>query len=152
MNSLTLPRWFGRKKRKEKEEEKAKRKSVNLSENPYENLQFLQPPPMSSLMSNGVNADLDVNEAIRGCSAASEAVVQYRFHSTPLGDRSSSRVDDYFDDDLYEDQHLSNSREGQNQPQPRRSRPFSFDELSSQGQIWSYFQQHQGIIKYFSSN
>ena len=145
MNSLTLPRWFGRKKRKEKEEEKAKRKSVNLSENPYENLQFLQPPPMSSLMSNGVNADLDVNEAIRGCSAASEAaVVQYRFHSTPLGDRSSSRVDDYFDDDLYEDQHLSNSREGQNQPQPRRSRPFSFDELSSQGQIWSYLQQ--GII------
>ena len=143
MNSLTLPRWFGRKKRKEKEEEK--RKSVNLSENPYENLQFLQPPPMSSLMSNGVNADLDVNEAIRGCSAASEAaVVQYRFHSTPLGDRSSSRVDDYFDDDLYEDQHLSNSREGQNQPQPRRSRPFSFDELSSQGQIWSYLQQ--GII------
>ena len=149
MNSLTLPRWFGRKKRKEKEEEK--RKSVNLSENPYENLQFLQPPPMSSLMSNGVNADLDVNEAIRGCSAASEAVVQYRFHSTPLGDRSSSRVDDYFDDDLYEDQHLSNSREGQNQPQPRRSRPFSFDELSSQGQIWSYFQE-QGIIKYFKSN
>ena len=145
MNSLTLPRWFGRKKRKEKVEEKAKRKSVNLSENPYENLQFLQPPPMSSLMSNGVNADLDVNEAIRGCSAASEAaVVQYRFHSTPLGDRSSSRVDDYFDDDLYEDQHLSNSREGQNQPQPRRSRPFSFDELSSQGQIWSYLQQ--GII------
>ena len=146
MNSLTLPRWFGRKKRKEKEEEKAKRKSVNLSENPYENLQFLQPPPMSSLMSNGVNADLDVNEAIRGCSTASEAaVVQYRFHSTPLGDRSSSRVDDYFDDDLYEDQHLSNSRD-LNQPQPRRSRPFSFDELSSQGQIWSYFQEHQGII------
>ena len=144
MNSLTLPRWFGRKKRKEKEEEKAKRKSVNLSENPYENLQFLQPPPMSSLMSNGVNADLDVNEAIRGCSAASEAVVQYRFHSTPLGDRSSSRVDDYFDDDLYEDQHLSNSRDLNQPPQPRRSRPFSFDELSSQGQIWSYLQQ--GII------
>ena len=146
MNSLTLPRWFGRKKRKEKETEKKKRQSVILGENPYENLQFLQPLPMaSSSMSNGeAIADLDVNEAIRGCSGASEAVVQYRFHSTPLGDRSStspSRVDDYFDDDLYEDQHLSNSREGQ---PPRRSRPFSFDELSSQGQIWAYLQQ--GII------
>lgn len=145
MNSLTLPRWFGRKKRKEKETEKKKRQSVILGENPYENLQFLQPLAMaSSTLSNGeAIADLDVNEAIRGCSGASEAVVQYRFHSTPLGDRSStspSRVDDYFDDDLYEDQHLSNSREGQ----PRRSRPFSFDELSSQGQIWSYLQQ--GII------
>ena len=105
MNSLTLPRWFGRKKKKEKQ-----RQSVILAENPYENLHFLGEPQ---------NADLDVNEAIRGSSE-----VQYRLHSTPLGGRSlaSHKVDDYFDDN-YED-----LAKGQ--------RPFSFDE----GRFWSWNQ------------
>ena len=109
MNSLTLPRWFGRKKKKEKAEKK-QRQSVILAENPYENLHFLGEPQ---------NADLDVNEAIRGSSE-----VQYRLHSTPLGGRSlaSHKVDDYFDDN-YED-----LAKGQ--------RPFSFDE----GRFWSWNQ------------
>ena len=118
MNSLTLPRWFGRKKRSKEAKEAAeaahKRQSVILSENPYENLHL---------------PDLDVNEAIRGfrghrghdiivgASAASAGAeveseaVQYRFHSTPLGHSSPLS-------------HSSNSR----------PRPFSFDE--GQGQIW----------------
>ena len=112
MNSLTLPRWFGRKKRskeaKEATEAAHRRQSVILSENVYENLHL---------------PDLDVNEAIRGfrghrghdiidgAEAETEAEVQYRFYSTPLGHSSPLS-------------HSSNSR----------PRPFSFDE--GQGQIW----------------